>query len=225
MPRLHPDFSEPPVIGQLLNELNSLIGRIFFRKRSRFFTETKPFLVDIGEGERFTPGWTHVDFYRPRIRKFWKPAPIRIQDVETDFRYPLECSDDVADGVYSGHTLEHLYPNHAYGLLSEIFRILRPGGWLRINVPDLQWAINCYLGKVHAPPYKYRAEAISHLTQDYGHHSAWDFELLSSALELTGFHKIKRVAFGEEGTDKRLIKERLERKEGTLVVEAQKPSQ
>jgi predicted SAM-dependent methyltransferase len=109
-------------------------------------------------------------------------------------------------------------------MLKEIFRVLKPGAWLRINVPDLKRAVDFYNGKIEIPNYKYRAEAIGNLTQNWGHHSVWDEELLSKALELHGFVKIKKVEFGVEGTDKRLIKEEEVRKHETLVIEGQKPN-
>lgn len=143
--------------------------------------------------------------------------------METDLRYPLNCPDNIADGVYSGHTLEHLYPNHAYQLLSEIFRILKPGCWIRINVPDLEKIVDFYNGKNQLFNYRFKAEAISNYTQNFKHHSAWDAELLSYALKRVGFINIRQVEFGKEGTDKRLIKEEEVRKFETLVLEAQKP--
>ena len=190
---------------------------------SRITPTKKSLLLDLGVGANYTNGWTHVDFYRNRIRKFWKSHPRRRLEIETDLRYPLYCPNNVVDGVYSGHTLEHLYPNHAYNLLKEIFRVLKPGCWLRINVPDLKRVVDFYNGTISNYKYKYGAEAISNYTQNWGHHSAWDEEILSKALEISGFINIKTVEFGKTGTDKRLIKEEEVRKYETLVIEAQKP--
>lgn len=225
MNKIYPNYSEPKFTSQLLFEINSWIGRKLFKKTSRIAPVKQPLLLDLGVGANYKDGWTHVDFYRGRIRKFWKHQPkSRRPEIETDLRYPLNCPDNIVDGVYSGHTLEHLYPNHAYNLLKEIFRILKPGCWLRINVPDLKSAIDFYNGKTERSDYKYRAEAIGNLTQNWGHHSVWDEELLSAALELQGFINIRKVEFGIEGTDKRLMKEQEVRKPGTLVIEAQKPN-
>lgn len=224
MNEIYPNYSEPKFISFLIFEIKSWIGRNVLKNRSQITSTNEPLLLDLGAGANFKEGWTHVDFYRIPIRKFWKSNPTRQKpEVETDLRYPLNCSDNIVDGVYSGHTLEHLYPNHAYNLLKEIFRVLKPGSWLRINVPDLKRAIDFYNGKIDIPKYKYKAEAIANVTQNWGHHSAWDQELLSVALELQGFINIKEVEFGVEGTDKRLIKEEEVRKDGTLVIEAQKP--
>ncbi|MDD2604608.1 MAG: methyltransferase domain-containing protein [Desulfobacteraceae bacterium] len=224
MKPIYPNYSEPKFISQILFEINSIIGRVFFKKTSRIKPCNNPLLLDLGAGTNFKDGFTHVDMFRNRIRKFWKQQPPhRKPEIETDLRFPLNCPNDIVDGVYSGHTLEHLYPNHAYNLLKEIFRILKPGCWLRINVPDLKRAIDFYNGKIEINEYKYKAEAIGHLTQNWGHHSVWDEELLSKALELQGFVNIKKVEFGKEGTDHRLIKEKESRKHETLVIEAQKP--
>ena len=220
-----PNYSEPKLLGVLIFETNSWIGRKFFKKSSRIIQKgNEPLLVDIGVGMNFEDGWVHVDFYRGRIRKFWKSRPKRrMPEIETDLRYPLICKSNIVDGVYSGHTLEHLYPNHAFQLLSEIYRILKPGCWLRINVPDLKLCVDFYNGKNSIWPYKYKAEAIGNYTQNWGHHSVWDEELLSKALEIQGFINIKEVEFGKVGVDKRLIKEEEVRKHETLVIEAQKP--
>jgi predicted SAM-dependent methyltransferase len=107
--------------------------------------------------------------------------------------------------------------------LREIFRVLKPQCWLRINAPDLKRAVDYYIGKISIPEYRFKAEAIANLTQNWGHHSVWDEELLTKALEITGFTNIRKVEFGKEGTDKRLIKEEEVRRCETLVLEAQKP--
>ena len=221
---IYPNFSEPGFIDLLMFEINSWIGRNFLKNASRITSTKKPLLLDLGSGTNYTEGWTHVDFYQNRIRKFWKSHPEkRRQEIETDLRYPLNCPDNIVDGVYSGHTLEHLYPNHAYNLLKEIFRVLKPGCWLRINVPDLMKVINYYNGKDEKFSFKFKAEAIANLTQNWGHHSVWDEELLSKALEINGFININSVGYGKTGSDKRLIKELELREFETLIIEAQKP--
>lgn len=223
MCEIYPDIIEPKFRDQLVFEVKSWIGRTFLMHKSKIKPTKTPLLIDLGCGNNFTDGWTHVDFYQIRFR-FWRtPIKTQIPEVQTDLRYPLNCPSNIADGVYSGHMLEHLYSNHAYQLLSEIYRILKPKCWLRINVPDIKRAVDFYNGKISIPEYKFKVEAIAHNTQDWGHHSVWDEELLSNALEIFGFINTRRVEFGKEGTDRRLIKEKETRKRGTLVLEAQKP--
>lgn len=218
-----PNYETPKFFNQLKFELKSWIGRSFFSRRSKIQAlNGLPLLIDIGVGANFREGWVHVDFFSLRLR-FWKKINRRAE-VETDLRYPLLSTNEIANGVYSCHTIEHLYPKEAYRLLAEILRILKPGGWLRLGVPDLQVALDFYNGKISMPEYKCRAEAIAHLTQDWGHHSVWDEELLTHALKSVGFINIKKVQFGTEGSDRRLIKEEDARRTWTLVMEAQKPA-
>lgn len=139
-----------------------------------------------------------------------------------DLRYPLSCKDNVVDGVYSGHTLEHLYPNQAIKLLSEIYRVLKPGCWLRINVPGLRDCVEFYNGDRKVKNYMFGAEAICNLACNWGHHSVWDEEILIYALQECGFVNVNAVEYGIGGSDKRLIKEEEMRRNGTIVIEAQK---
>jgi predicted SAM-dependent methyltransferase len=216
------EFYEPRFIDDFKFEIKSFIGRTIFKRKSKITAiYSNPLLVDIGVGGNYKEKWVHIDFYRIRI-KFWKKKIMPRPEVETDLRYPLNCEDDIVDGVYSGHTLEHLYPNQAINLLKEIYRVLKPGCWLRINVPDLKYSVDFYNGYRKSDKYKYGAEAICNLALNWGHHSVWDEELLIYALEKCGFINVKTVEYGKNGNDKRLIKEEEIRRTGTIVIEAQK---
>lgn len=208
-------------------ELLSWYGRKFRKKRSRIKNKRDKILLDLGFGSNYKEGWINADFFSVTRIKFWKKYSNRkLPDLELDLRYPINCENNVIDGIYCGHTLEHLYPKDALNLLNEIFRILKAGSWLRINVPDLERFIQFYNGNAEAKEFEQfntGCEALISLTQDYGHLSLWDYKLLSETLASVGFVDIRKVKFGEEGTDKRLIKEENVRKWSTLVIEAKKP--
>lgn len=212
----------------LIFELTSWYGRNFKSTKNKIAQGfNNQILLDLGVGSNYKEGWINADFYRlPRI-KFWKKYKERPKvDLELDLRYPLPFSDNIVEGVYSGHTLEHLELDDALSLLSEVYRVLRPGCWLRINVPDLEKYINFYFGKVSNKEfemYSSGCEAIHSLTQSWGHRSCWDSVYLGRTLSNSGFINVKQVAFGIEATDKRLIKEEKVREWETLVMEAQKP--
>lgn len=210
--------------GLITFEILSWYGRNLKKRRNKIIPQNSPILLDLGAGSNYKENWIQADFFLlPRL-KFWKKYPHRNKpELELDLRYPIKCPDNTVDGIYCGHTLEHLYPNEAISRLNEIFRILKPSCWLRINVPDLELAVNFYNGKNNIFQHNTGCEAISSFCQNWGHRSAWDEILLTKKLKAIGFVNIKRVKFGEEGTDKRLIKEENTRKEVTLVIEAQKP--
>ncbi|MEM9703666.1 MAG: class I SAM-dependent methyltransferase, partial [Planctomycetota bacterium] len=54
-----------------------------------------------------------------------------------DLRDPLPFEDGAYDFVYHSHVLEHFRPADVPAFLSECRRVLRPGGVLRVVVPDL----------------------------------------------------------------------------------------
>jgi predicted SAM-dependent methyltransferase len=62
------------------------------------------------------------------------PKNIRIHDVRRGLPYP----ESSLSYVYSSHLFEHLFADEARALLCECFRVLVPGGILRLAVPDLE---------------------------------------------------------------------------------------
>ncbi len=47
-------------------------------------------------------------------------------------------------GIYSSHTFEHLYYENATNLTKECIRVLKPGGTLRLVLPDLHSTVKKY---------------------------------------------------------------------------------
>ncbi|WP_413432513.1 class I SAM-dependent methyltransferase [Crateriforma spongiae] len=91
-------------------------------------------LLNVGCGRCIHPDWTNIDMvaHAPSV-------------IEHDLRRGLPFSDDSFDGIYSSHVLEHLTPASADAMLAECRRVLRPGGVLRIVVPDLEGITREYL--------------------------------------------------------------------------------
>ncbi len=91
-------------------------------------------LVNIGCGSVFHPGWINLDSVPtgPAVRAY-------------DARGPLPFADASVDVVYHAHMLEHLEADDARRFLAECHRILRPGGVLRVVVPDLEGIAQAYL--------------------------------------------------------------------------------
>lgn len=51
-------------------------------------------------------------------------------------RFPME--NGVIEEIFSAATLEHLRKPHVDHVLKEFFRVLRPGGMVRVSTPDLE---------------------------------------------------------------------------------------
>lgn len=206
--------------GMIRFELISLYGRIFLNKKPRLTDNLN--LLHLGCSHNKFVGWVNADFYQGV--KFWKKYPNK-PDWTLDLRYPLNCDSDYWDGIFTEHTLEHLLPLHVLNLLKEILRTLKPGCWLRVSVPDLGKYVDYYSGKKSHENFKRwptGAEAIRSLTQNWGHLSVWDSELLGNFLHEAGFVNTRKVNFSE-GTDKRIIKDNEKRRWESLYMEAQKP--
>ena len=213
----------------ILFEMRSWYGRHIQRRNTRITIDKfkEPRLLDLGVGGNYSEGWINADFFQSLHLRFWKKrAKIKHNELELDLRFPIPCEDNIIDGVYSGHTLEHFSPIDALDILTEVFRILKPGRWLRINVPDLEKCVDFYVGNKPNNGFDLfnsGCECIHGLTQDAGHLSVWDKEFLGKTLSDVGFVNVKVVKYGKEGSDKRLIKEEYVREWVTLVMEAQKP--
>jgi SAM-dependent methyltransferase len=69
------------------------------------------------------------------------PANIVVHDISKGLPFPVNS----IDVVYHSHLLEHLDRSAAPGFLSEVRRVLKPGGIQRIVVPDLEKLCTAYL--------------------------------------------------------------------------------
>jgi SAM-dependent methyltransferase len=52
----------------------------------------------------------------------------------------LPVGDGAVSAVFSSHNMEHLAPHDVPRALAEFFRVLRPGGFCLVAVPDIQQA-------------------------------------------------------------------------------------
>lgn len=111
--------------------MQTLLGR--FRRHSRWPPAARP-LLNIGCGRRRHPAWVNIDL-----------VPDGPDVVPFDIRHPLPFADQSFDAVYASHVLEHLTPGKAARFLREVRRVIRPGGMIRIVVPDLEGIARHYL--------------------------------------------------------------------------------
>ncbi len=121
-----------------------------------------PAKLHLGSGTTIVPGWINIDgswnarlARYPKVRRLLGLARVippeiasvqwRGELVHHDVRKPLPYATTSIGAVYSSHMLEHLFRADAEAVLAEIYRVLVPGGVVRIVVPDVRAIVQRYL--------------------------------------------------------------------------------
>ena len=123
-----------------LASLDGLRNELLPLRRSRIKEQLATLGVDasakdlqlhIGCGPGHLPGWINIDVY---------PAPFAM-----NILWGLPFPDRSVSRVFVSHLLEHLfYPRDVQFLLGELKRALKPGGVVRIVVPNIEQCIAAY---------------------------------------------------------------------------------
>jgi len=212
------------IIGFATFEFKSFVGRLARQDKPKL-SESMNYL-NLGCGSNVVSGAINADFFSGF--RFWK-SQCKLE-WHLDLRYPLNCRDSVFDGVFTEHTLEHIYPDDAMSLLKELYRVMKEGALIRVTVPDLDKYVQYYTGKMTEPDlsvfrekFPTGASAICNVAQNYLHLSLWDFEELKRFMEEAGFRDVQKMRYGE-CTDPRLCLDLKTRAWETLYVEARKIS-
>ncbi|MEQ8880789.1 MAG: methyltransferase domain-containing protein, partial [Cyclobacteriaceae bacterium] len=90
--------------------------------------------LNVGCGKRFHKDWLNIDVL---------PADPGVIHCDVTKGLPLEDND--LDVVYHSHVLEHIPKAKVKAFLNECYRVLKPGGIIRIAVPDLEGIVRNYL--------------------------------------------------------------------------------
>jgi len=90
--------------------------------------------LNLGCGHHYHKEWTNLDF---------KGIPGEVQEHNLLKGIPFETAS--FDVVYHSHVLEHFPPQDGEAFIGECFRVLKPGGILRVVVPDLEGIVREYL--------------------------------------------------------------------------------
>lgn len=91
-------------------------------------------ILNLGCGQHHHPDWINVDFSSTG------PGVIAY-----DLQWGIPFSSNSFDVVYHSHLLEHFPRRRAFCLMQECFRVLKPGGIIRVVVPDLEQITRTYL--------------------------------------------------------------------------------
>ena len=195
-----------------------------------------------GCGFVLLPGWVNIDL-RSWPQHIASGSGLRLSrrpDLYADLREGLPFEDEAATHVYSNNFLEHLRREEALRHLRESFRVLEPGGRIRIVVPDVALYAKAYVDGdlgffedvAAASPYwpswcrtpLEHLLTISHGSEELGwiHRWGYDYDTLAAHLGARGFRDVRRQAIGE--SDDPQLRGIDGEPKACLAVEAMKPA-
>jgi predicted SAM-dependent methyltransferase len=172
----------------------------------RYVRSTSIRKLQIGAGRNLLDGWLNTDLF---------PVSGNVVFLDATKAFPFPGS--TFDYAISEHQIEHITYYQALFMLGEIFRVLKPGGRIRIATPDLQvyielyafpndelrqtfvkWSVDRYYPKVGI----YRAPfVINNAFYNHGHRFLYDKKTLQDAMEQVGFTTIQRYTVGDSNDD------------------------
>jgi predicted SAM-dependent methyltransferase len=209
-------------LESLLAETNNLAAALeamrpdFIRQQMAEFgltPESSGLKLHIGSGKYHIDSWLDIDIYPGRVPDQSFPSGEKLKQFGLDIKWGLPFRDASASYVFSSHILEHFYyPGEALFVLGEIYRVLEPGGVVRLVVPDIEQCIMAYVNN-DREFYSGRSETWTWWSKrhtrlddflDYAgagveptsllssHKYGYDFETLQYLLEQTKFTHIER---------------------------------
>lgn len=177
----------------------------------------KKIMLNVGCGTDYKKGWINIDNNSDNN--------IEQLDLNWDLRNPLPFADSSVDFVFNEHFIEHLTVDEAQVVIKDLMRVLKPGGVMRIAMPDLESVVNNYMNvpldedqviKDYKLGFvKTRAEWMNMSFRWWGHMWLYDWEELKRRLHEAGYDDAKRC---ELRKSKYVELRNLEIRDGSLLI-------
>lgn len=181
--------------------------------RRKLRAAPSPLRLHLGSGGVNKPGWLNVDLVLARADAAW------------DVSAGIPFATSSVDAIFHEHMLEHLDLNTGFAFSRECLRVLRPGGILRVAVPDAGALLRSYAGTADPGWAESRPTpmlAVNALFYEHAHRAMYDADTLTLMLRAAGFARATESAFGEG--ELQPSPDSPVRRAGTLYVEARKAS-
>jgi len=144
--------------------------------------------LHLGCGKKYIPGFIHIDIDTfPHV------------DYQSEVSKLPMFADNSVDLIYCCHTFEYFDRFQAPDILKEWRRVLKPGGILRLAVPDFENITKVYLKYgdldhqgILGPLYGRIEIETADGKKTLYHRTTYDFNSLRKVLETAGFSKVER---------------------------------
>lgn len=202
--------------------------------------------INVGCGQTPTIGWSNFDnswsvrLARGPVARLLPGRADYVKAVrEYDIRYAearrLPVPSASADVIYSSHMLEHLDREEASLFLAEAYRVLAPGGRIRLVVPDLAKMAAKYarsgdadsfiadLQMSQSRPPRLGRRLVQLVTGFREHRWMYDGASLAKLVAAAGFVDVGEKQPGETGIADPGPLDLAERADQSVFIEAQRP--
>lgn len=174
--------------------------------------------LHLGCGPRAAAGWLNLDTW-----------PYPGVDLLADLRSGLPLPEGTMDAALALHVLQDIAWPDLPAAVRELRRVLRPGGVLRLGLPDLDRAIDAYRRGDAAyflvPDDDAQSLGAKLVTQIVWYGSVrtpFNFDFARELLEEAGFVDLRRCAFGQTHSGDPLLASLDHRERESLFVEARR---
>lgn len=168
-------------------------------------------------GSNLLSGWQNIDLDGPK-------GIIRL-----DLSKSLPVASNTIRFIFSEHFIEHINLSQGRRFLSECYRVLQPGGILRLSTPSLEVGVRAYMEKsIGQMKYdkwipKTPCQMLNEGMRLWNHQFVYDLEEITLLLKECGFSNIEVVEWHKSRyPELREIECRPYR--GEIIVEAEKQS-
>lgn len=182
-----------------------LLARGRQRRHIRRYLTTAPVpKLHLGAGHNRLTGWLNTD------------RDVNAELVFLDATGPFPLPSGAVDYVFAEHLIEHVPYSDALRMLHESYRVLSPGGRIRLATPDLDalvsllgdgqgklgaryatWLCESYFPDAQGPSATF---AVNQAFRGWGHRFVYDEATLTATLEAAGFADVERHPFGASAT-------------------------